>query len=145
VSEGAGSVGAMSEPGDAAPEFLGPLREICRGLPETYEEAAWVGIRWRVRKRTFAHIITFDEWPPPYLVTDPLPGPVTTVTFRAPPDEVDAIANAGHPFYKAGWGRDVLGVILDAGTDWNEIRELITESYCVMAPQKLVKLVERPA
>jgi hypothetical protein len=135
----------MSESGDAAPEFLAPLREICLALPETYEEPAWVGVRWRVRRKTFAHIITFDEWPPDYIVTDPLPGQVTTVTFRAPADEVGAIANAGHPFYKAGWGRDVLGVILDGDTDWAEIRELMTESFCVMAPLKLTRLVDRPA
>ncbi|HZN73347.1 MAG TPA: MmcQ/YjbR family DNA-binding protein [Micromonosporaceae bacterium] len=134
----------MSEPGDAAPQFLAPLREICLGLPETYEEDAWVGIRWRVRKRTFAHVVTHEAWPPTYLVTAPLPGPVTTVTFRAPAGEVDAIANAGHPFYKAGWGRDVLGVILGNDTDWAEVTELLTESYCCLAPQKLVKLVNRP-
>jgi len=28
--------------------------------------------------------------------------------------------------------------------DWGEVAELVTESYCVLAPKKLVALVERP-
>lgn len=33
---------------------------------------------------------------------------------------------------------------IDDHTDWGDVRELITESYCVMAPKQLVALVERP-
>jgi hypothetical protein len=29
--------------------------------------------------------------------------------------------------------------------DWGVIRELLTESCCVLAPKKLIELVERPA
>ena len=29
-------------------------------LPDAYEEEAWVGTRWRVRKRTFAHVLTVE-------------------------------------------------------------------------------------
>jgi hypothetical protein len=28
--------------------------------------------------------------------------------------------------------------------DWTEVAELLTESYCVQAPQKLVRQVRRP-
>ena len=35
-------------------------------------------------------------------------------------------------------------MILDDHVDWSEIAELLTESYCVLAPQKLVALVDRP-
>ena len=31
-----------------------------------------------------------------------------------------------------------------ATTDWAEVAELLTESYCVLAPKKLVALVDRP-
>ena len=34
---------------------------------------------------------------------------------------------------------------LDASTDWGELAELVTESYCLLAPEKLAKLVDRPA
>lgn len=35
--------------------------------------------------------------------------------------------------------------MLDGDTDWDEVGELVTESYCVLAPKKLVALVDRPA
>ena len=54
------------------------------------------------------------------------------------------LIHAPHPFFYAGWGRDVIGMVLDDGTDWDEVTELMTESFCVMAPKKLVALVERP-
>ena len=34
---------------------------------------------------------------------------------------------------------------LDERTDWDEVRELVIESYCTMAPKKLIALVDRPA
>ena len=33
---------------------------------------------------------------------------------------------------------------LDDDTGWDEVAELITESYCVQAPRALRALVERP-
>lgn len=35
-------------------------------------------------------------------------------------------------------------MVLDADVDWDEVAELLTESYCVMAPKKLVQMVNRP-
>jgi hypothetical protein len=43
-----------------------------------------------------------------------------------------------------GWGRDAVGMVLDDDTDWDEVGELVTDSFCVMAPKKLVALVDRP-
>jgi hypothetical protein len=57
---------SMSEHTDVAPETLSALRSLCLGLPESHEESAWVGTRWRIRARTFAHVLTIDAgWPPP--------------------------------------------------------------------------------
>jgi hypothetical protein len=36
-------------------------------------------------------------------------------------------------------------MVLDAGADWDEVAELVTESYCVLAPKRLVEAVDRPA
>ena len=78
----------MTGPGDVAPEILEEIRPICAGLPETYEQPAWIGVRWRVRGRTFAHVYTID--PDRHLVyaravsTDE---PVCVMTFRSPIDE----------------------------------------------------------
>ena len=41
------------------------LRNICEPLPDAYEEEAWVGIRFRVRNRTFVHCCAIDEGRPP--------------------------------------------------------------------------------
>lgn len=111
------------------------LRARCLALPEAYEERAWVGTRWRVRKRTFAHVLG---------VEDAAADPLVVLTFRSVGEELEALRNAGHPYVVLGWGRDALGMVLDAGTDWDEVREVVTESFCAMAPKKLVALVGRP-
>jgi hypothetical protein len=43
----------------------------------------------------------------------------------------------GHPYFYGGWGRDVVGLLLDDDTDWDEVEELLTDSYRVMAPKTL--------
>lgn len=37
------------------------LRAMCLALPDAYEERAWLGTRWMVRKRTFAYILGIEE------------------------------------------------------------------------------------
>jgi hypothetical protein len=39
----------------------------------------------------------------------------------------------------------MVGIMLDAGVDWDEVNELIIESYCVLAPKRLAELVYPPA
>ncbi|HEY0581122.1 MAG TPA: MmcQ/YjbR family DNA-binding protein, partial [Chloroflexota bacterium] len=70
--------------------------------------------------------------------------PFCVVTFRSPGDEIDGLVTSGHPFFKAGWGADVVGMVLEEGVDWEEVAELLTESYCVLAPKRLAALVDRP-
>jgi hypothetical protein len=71
--------------------------------------------------------------------------PVVVLSFRSTGEELEVLRNAGHPFFVLGWGRDAMGMVLDEGTDWDEVRELITESFCVMAPKKLIARVDRPS
>ena len=111
------------------------VRQLCLGLPSAYEERAWVGTRWRVRKRTFAHVLG---------VEDGDRGPVVVLSFRSEGEELEALRGAGDPFVVLGWGRDAVGMVLDAETDWDEVRELMIESYCLMAPRKLIALIDRP-
>jgi hypothetical protein len=127
---------------DVPPEIVDQLRKVCLGLPEAYEEQAWVGTRWRVRKRTFAHVVTIDAgYPPAYARAARHDGPVTVVTFRSSEEELDALTNAGPPFFRPDWAPNVVGMVLETGSDWNEVAELLTESYCVMAPARLVNAV----
>jgi hypothetical protein len=66
------------------------------------------------------------------------------LVFRSAGPELVALRNQGPPFFYAGWGRDVIAMTLGTGTDWSEVAELLTESYCVMAPKKLQAQVDRP-
>lgn len=146
MSEGADSVASVTGPGDVPPEILDRLRPVCLGLPETYEEPAWVGIRWRIRNRTFAHVLTVGpDHQAAYARAAATDHPICVLTFRSPGDEIAGLIASGHPFYKPDWAADVVGMVLDDGVDWDEVAELLTESYCVLAPKKLVALVDRPA
>jgi hypothetical protein len=131
---------------DVPAEIVARLRSVCLGLLEAYEEPAWVGVRWRVRERTFAHVLRVDlGGPPAYAGAVGVDGPADMVTFRLPPTDLDAVTSVGQPFFRASWGRDVAGLVVNADTDWNEVAELLTESYCFLAPKGLVELVGRPA
>ena len=57
--------------------------------------------------------------------------------MRAGPDERKALLSIGHPFFTPRAGRDRIGVLLTDDTDWEEIRELVTDSYRILAPKKL--------
>ncbi|MFC6015798.1 MmcQ/YjbR family DNA-binding protein [Plantactinospora solaniradicis] len=136
----------MTAPGDVPPMVLDQLRRVCLGFPETYEEPAWVGVRWRVRNRTFAHVLTVDpDHQMAYARAVRTDDPVCVMTFRSPGDEIEGLVKSGHPFYKPGWGADVVGMVLDDGVDWEEVAELLTESYCVLAPKKLAARIDRPS
>ncbi len=115
--------------------ILANLRERCLALPDVYEEQAWTGRRWVVRKKNFAHVFALCD-------ADGIES--TMLAFRSPDEERGALLASGHPFFLLGWGRNVVGMVLDRDTDWDEVRELVTESYCVLAPKKLVAQVERP-
>jgi len=132
----------MTEYAEVAPEILERLRAVCLALPDAYEEQAWVGTRWRIRKRTFAHVLALDsEWPPAYARAVRPSGTVTVVTFRSSGPELDSLTNAGHPYYRPDWAPNIVGMILEADTDWSEVAELLAESYCIMAPKKLAEQV----
>ena len=119
---------------DVPDEVTARVAAICLALPDAYEQPAWVGTRWMVRKRTFAHVLGIE-----------LDGEHSVVlSFRSAGEELEVLRHVGHPYVTLGWGRDAMGVVIDADTDWDEVGELVVESYCVMAPKTLAALVERP-
>jgi hypothetical protein len=127
------------------PEILARLRPICRGLPETNEEVAWIGVRWRIRTRTFAHVYTPDpERYPSYARQVTVGEAPVVMTFRVPTDDLLGLTAGGFPFFRAEWGRNVVVAFLGDHTDWAEIAELISDSYCEMAPKFLVARVALP-
>ncbi|MEA3056412.1 MAG: hypothetical protein QOD30_1844 [Actinomycetota bacterium] len=122
----------MSRLGEPAEPFVERVRAVCVALPEAYEEPAWVGVRWRVRKRTVAHVFSIE-------VDDEV---VTAVMFRSTGPEHEVLRGIGPPYY-APW-KDSVMLALDDDTDWSEVAELLTESYCFSAPKKLIALLDRP-
>ena len=66
----------------------------------------------------------------------------TVLTFRCPPDELDALTHAGPPFFKPVWFADIVGLVLDDETDWAEVAELVTESYRLLAPRTLAEQLD---
>jgi hypothetical protein len=134
----------MADHRDVSDDIVARIREVCLGLPDAYEEQAWVGTRWRVRKQTFAHVLMIDNgWPPVYARTVGSDGPVTVLTFQSAGQELDAFTNLGHPFFRPVWRPGIVGMTLDTKTDWREVAELVMESYCLLAPQKLVAMLDR--
>ncbi|WP_377450478.1 hypothetical protein [Rhodococcoides fascians] len=69
------------------------VRQMCLALPETYEEQAWVGTRWRVRGRTFAHVLDIvDGTPPAFATAAGTDGPAHVLVFRSRGIELDALS-----------------------------------------------------
>lgn len=123
---------------DVPGEILAPLRAICAALPEVIEEPAWVGVRWRVRSRTFAHVLSIRQgWPPAYAKAAATDGPAHVLMFRSEGPELDALRHAGPPFFAPVWRADEVGMVLPAAVDWAEVEELVTDSYCLLAPRRL--------
>jgi hypothetical protein len=122
------------------------VRAACTALPEVHEEDAWVGIRWRIRTRTFAHVLTIDDGrPPAYARASGTDGPAVVLMFRAGGDELTALRSGAAPFFSPPWRSDEVGMVLDARTDAREVAELVTESYCLLAPKRLAAEVVRPS
>ena len=57
--------------------------------------------------------------------------------FRSNGDELEALRHTGAPFFATPWRRDEIGLLLGHETDWDEVAELLTESYLLRAPQGL--------
>lgn len=124
--------GRVGERPEVPVRLLERMRAVFDDLAQCREEPAWVGVRWRVASATVAHVFGGEDG-------------LFRVTFRAEPDEVMALQHLGPPYFRAGWGRNVVGMLLDEQTDWVELGELLTDSYCVQAPAHLAERVVRPA
>ena len=122
---------------------LARVRLTALELPESIEEKAWAGMRWCVRKKNFAQVLTIDAgWPPAYAQAAGTPGPACVLTFRLRAEKCRAARFSRAPFFRPVWFPDIAGVVLDARTDWDEVDVLIRESYRVLAPKKLAAMIE---
>ncbi len=123
---------AKKERADVPAWMIEEVRKAVAAVPQVHEEVAWVGVRWQVQGATFAHIFGGEDQ-------------LIRITLRGEPDEVAAFEHLGGPYFRAGWGGNVIGMVLDEATDWTEVGELLVDSYCLRAPEHLAAQVERPA
>jgi hypothetical protein len=123
--------------------ILAKLRAICLRLPKAYEENAWVGTRWMVQKKNFAHVVAIDGGrPPAYARAAASDGPLVVLTFRTDGLAYGAFRDADARFFQAEWGTrwgtKVVGMKLTGRIVWRDVEALVVESYRLLAPRKLV-------
>ena len=121
-------------------EILRRVSTLCLALPEVTVRVDASQVRARstahsfdIRRRSFCLLVAREG---------PTGKPVPLLVLRADPDERDALLSIGHPFFAPRAGRDRIGVLLTEHTGWEEIRELVTESYRRLAPKKLTALLD---
>jgi hypothetical protein len=110
------------------------LRQICVALPEAHEGPAFNGRSSVIRKNHVCQVFTLGDGDEQSAI----------IIFRSKPPELDALSHAGHPFFKPRWGARVMGMVIDDCPDWNEVGELITDSYRIQTPKKLAARVNGP-
>ncbi len=112
--------------------ILTKVRRLCVALPQTEEVPAWTGRHFRIRGRSFAHLLAVES---------PDRACHHILVIRAETGEREALVRSRHPFFALANRVASLGVVLEGATDWTEIGELMTESYGLLAPKKLAALV----
>jgi hypothetical protein len=116
------------------------VRTLCFALPEvtvrvdeSRARARSTAYSFDIRRRSFCLLVA---------VEDPGGKLVPLLVVRADPQEREALLATGHPYFRTRANRDRIGVLLTDDTDWEEIGELVTESYRILAPKKLSALLD---
>ena len=130
----------MSAPIEVPDDIAERVRTLCLALPEVTVRIDYSLVRARstaqsfdIRRRSFCLLVARE---------DPVGQPVPLLVLRANPEERKALLSIGHPFFASRAGRDRIVVLLTDDTDWAEIRELVIESYRILAPKKLTELLD---
>ena len=118
-----------------APRSLLRLRKLCLALPEAHEVEAWGAPTFRVKNKLFAMYSDAGNHHGA--------GRNGVWLKAAPGNQQLMVRHAPDRFFvppyvgPSGW----IGVYLDAESDWPEVRELVRDSYQLVAPKTLVKLL----
>jgi predicted DNA-binding protein (MmcQ/YjbR family) len=107
------------------------LRDICLALPEAVEKpfGGHTAPSFRVRDKHF--VMTSEDG--------------RSMTFKAGPGVQDAlVASDPERFFVPPYvgNRGWVGARLDVEQDWDEIAELIEDSYRLIAPKRLARLLD---
>lgn len=101
---------------DVPDALVDRIDDVLSALRGVRREGAWTGVRWRVRTATIAHVFGGEDR-------------LFRVVFRGEPEEVTAFEHLGHPYFRAGWGENVIGMVVDDATDWDELAEMLADSH----------------
>ena len=118
------------------PNPLARLRKVCLALPEAHEVEAWGAPTFRVRNKLFAMYATADNHHGagrPAVWCKAAPGN-QGLMVRANPDRFFVPPYVG----PNGW----IGIRLDRSPDWKEVGELMRDSYRLVAPKRLIKVLD---
>ncbi len=131
----------MGAPTEVPEDIEERVRTICLDLPEVTVRVDSSRTRTRsraqsfdIRRRSFCLLVA---------VRSSTDRSCPLLVLRVDPDEREALLAVGHPFFVPRRARnDRLGVWLTGHTNWEEVRELVTESYRLLAPKKLTALLD---
>jgi hypothetical protein len=131
----------VKPPVEVPENIVEQVRALCLALPEVTVRVDHSLTRTRstaqsfeIRRRSFCLLVAMES---------STGKSVPLLVLRAGPDECEALLSIGHPFFvPRRAGRDRIGVWLTDDTEWDEIRELVTDSYRVLAPKKLTALLD---
>ena len=130
----------LKAPVEVPEDMVERVRAICLALPEVTVRVDYSLTRVRstaqsfdIRRRSFCLLVAVEE---------PTGKPTPLLVLGVDADEREALLSIGHPFFVPRARRDRIGVLLTDDTDWDEIRELVTESYRILAPNKLTALLD---
>ena len=133
----------MGTPAEVPDDIVERIRALCLELPEvttrvdlSLSPARSTAYSFDVRRRSFCLLVASASGVGAGSRVVPL------LVLRARPEERRALLAAGRPFVASRAGRDRVTVLLGDDTDWVEIRELVTESYRILAPKKLGALLD---
>lgn len=132
--------GSEEQPVEIPEDTYRRVSDLCMALPEVTKRVDGSLVRTRstahsfdIRRRSFCLLVAREG---------PGGAPLPLIVLRAHPDEREALLSIGHPYFAPRARFDRIGVYLVEGTDWTEVRQLLTESYRVLAPKKLIALLE---
>lgn len=107
---------------------------ICLGLREAVREVTGHQFSFHIRKKVFAYFLDNHHGD----------GIVAVICKVLPGDNAALVATDPARFYLPAYvgPRGWMGLRLDVGeVDWEEVTELITHSYVMVAPRKLAEAV----
>jgi hypothetical protein len=118
------------------PSPLARLRKLCLALPEAHEVEAWGEPTFRVRNKLFAMYAapSNHHGGGRAAVWCKAAAGNQALMVRAEPERYFVPPYVG----PSGW----VGVWLDRNPDWSEVKDLMRDSYRLVAPKKLAARLE---